>query len=170
MENIMRQPMIGKLIVNISVGTSGESLERAMEILRKLTGREPCKRAAKRTIKQFGIQKGEPIACMVTLRGGRASEFLRRAFKSVDNKLSRSNFDEHGNFSFGVKEHLDFPDVKYDPKLGVVGMDICVTIERRGWRVTRRRVGKGKIGTKHRLTREEAIDFIKKSFGVEIIT
>jgi len=168
-ENPMLKPRIEKVTVNISVGKSGAPLENAAKILEELTGQRPCKRKAKKTIRDFGIRKGEPMACLVTLRGERANSFLERAFKVIDNKLSMKSFDDQGNFSFGVKEHIEIPGTKYRPELGIYGMDISVTLGRPGYRVKRRHRVKSKVGPKHLLTREEGISFVRGEFGVEIV-
>jgi len=168
--NPMLKPRIEKVVVNISVGKSGEPLEKAAKVLEELTGQKPCKRKARKTIRDFGIRKGEPIACLVTLRKERALEFLKKALEAIDNKLSKSCFDEHGNFTFGIKEHIEIPGMRYDPELGIFGMDVCVSLCRPGQRVRYRRIErKKKIGKHHRLIPEEAMLFIKELTGVEIV-
>jgi len=164
----MLKPRIEKVTVNMSVGKSGEPLEKAGKVLEQLTHQRPCKRKAKKTIRDFGIRKGEPITCLVTLRGERARDFLKRAFQAVDNKLSNYSFDHYGNFSFGIKEHIEIPGTKYVPELGIQGMDVSVTLVRPGYRVRRRRHARSKIGLCHLLKRDEATLFIKDDFGVEI--
>jgi len=166
-ENPTRNPKIDKVVVNVSVGKSGDPLEKAMKILEELTRQKPCVRRAKKTIRDFGIRKNEPTACLVTLRGGRAKEFLGRALQAVDNKVPRTSFDKHGNFSFGIKEHIDISGTRYSPELGIIGMDISANLERQGYRVKRRRRAKSGIGSKHLLTANEAESFIGKEFGVE---
>jgi len=168
-ENPMLKPRIEKVVVNISVGKSGEPLEKASKILEELTGQKPCRRKAKKTIRDFGIRRGEPIACLVTLRGGRAEEFLKKAFQAVDNKIQSRSFDKLGNFSFGIKEHIEIPGTTYKPELGITGMDICVSMERPGYRVKRRRRARSKVGSSHLLTREESILFVQEKFGVEVV-
>jgi large subunit ribosomal protein L5 len=152
----------------MAVGKSGEPLEKAAKVLEQLTGQKPCKRKAVKTVRDFGIRKGEPIACLVTLRNVRAREFLKRALEAVDNKISWERFDNRGNFSFGIKEHIDIPGTKYVPELGIHGMDVSVTLFRPGQRVKRRHHAKSRVGAKHLLTPEEAIIFVKDEFGVEI--
>lgn len=164
----MRKPGVGKVVVNISTGQSGEPLNRAMTILEKLTGQRPCIRRARRTIRTFGISKNEPMACMVTLRGERAEAFLERALDAVGNRVSPRSFDRHGNFAFGIGEHIDIPGTRYDPSLGIVGMDVMVSVERPGYRVARRRRARSKVGSGHRVTRDEAMEFIKNRFGTEV--
>ena len=163
-----REPRIGKVVVNITTGQSGEPLNRAMTILKQLTGQTPCMRRAKRTIRTFGISRNEPIACMVTLRRQRAEDFLKRALDTVGNRISPRSFDRNGNFAFGIKEHIDIPGTKYDPNLGIVGMDVMASVERPGYRVARRKRARSKIGRGHRITREEAIEFIRSRFGTEV--
>jgi len=167
-KNLMLKPRIEKVTVNMSVGKSGEPLERAAKVLEQLTQHKPCKRKAKKTIRDFGIRKGEPIACLVTLRGEKAKVFLSKALQTIDNKLSRKHFDNQGNFSFGINEHIEIPGTKYVPELGIHGMDISVTFGRPGYCVKRRRHARSNIGSNHLLTPEETTLFIKDEFGVEI--
>ena len=166
--NPMLRPRIAKVTVNIGVGESGERLQKAAKLLEQLTGQKPSVRRAKRTIRDFGIRRGEPIAVMVTLRRERAIEFLRRALQAVGNKLRASQFDEFGNVGFGIKEHITLPGVKYDPEIGVFGMDVVVTIERPGYRVARRRRARSRIPRRHRVTKEEAMVLLNELFGVVI--
>ncbi|MGQ9507243.1 MAG: 50S ribosomal protein L5 [Candidatus Bathycorpusculaceae bacterium] len=168
-ENPTLKPKIEKVVVNISVGKSGEPLEKASKILKQLTGQTPCKRKAKKTIRDFRIRKGEPISCIVTLRKQKAIEFLKKVLPVIDNKISKESFDNHGNFSFGIKEHIEISGVKYDPDIGIFGMDVCVSLSRPGYRVKNRRKMKAQIGAKHILTPQEAMIFVKDSLGVEIV-
>jgi large subunit ribosomal protein L5 len=163
------KPKIEKVVVNISVGKSGDPLEKAAKVLKELTGQTPCKRKAKKTIRDFGIRKGEPISCIVTLRKQRAIEFLKKVLPVIDSKIPKERFDKHGNFSFGIKEHIEIAGVKYDPEVGIFGMDICVSLNRPGYRVKNRRKRKAQIGAKHILTPQEAMIFVKDSLGVEIV-
>ena len=166
--NPMLRPRIAKVTVNIGVGESGERLQKAARVLEMLTGQKPSVRRAKRTIRDFGIRKGEPIAVMVTLRRERAIEFLRKALQAVGNKLRASQFDEFGNVAFGIKEHITIPGVRYDPEIGVFGMDVVVTVERPGYRVARRRRARSRIPRRHRVTKEESMVLLHELFGVVI--
>jgi large subunit ribosomal protein L5 len=165
----MLKPTIDKAVVNISVGKSGEPLEKATKVLKEITGQNPCKRKAKKTIRDFGIRKDEPIACIVTLRKEKAREFLKKVLPIIDNRFSKESFDDHGNFSFGIKEHIEISGVKYDPDIGIFGMDICVSLNRPGYHVKRRRRKKASIGSKHILTANESMTFVKDALGVEIV-
>ena len=165
----MLQPRIEKVVVNLNVGKSGEPLEKAFKVLKEIAGQTPVKKNAKSSIRDWGIRKGEPIACVVTLRRQAAIDFLKKVLPVVDNRISRSSFDERGNFAFGLKEHIEIPGVKYDPDVGIFGMDICVTINRKGDRVADRRKRKAKVGKKQVLTPEESVLFIKQTLGAEIV-
>lgn len=165
----MRKVKIEKVTVHIGVGQSGEALEKARKILNELTGQKPSSQRARRTVKDFGIREGEPIACKVTLRGENAAQFMRRALDAVGNRLSESNFDTQGNFAFGVKEHIEMPGTKYVPELGIVGFDVIVTMERPGFRVKRRRIRQTKVGRSHLITKQEAINYVRTTFGTEIV-
>ncbi len=166
--NTMLRPRLEKVTVNMSIGKSGEPLEKASKILEQLTEQKPSKRKAKKTIRDFGIRKGEPISCLVTLRGEKSRAFLIRVFKAVDNKVSKDSFDSSGSFSFGIKEHIDIPGTKYMPELGIFGMDVCVSLARAGYRVKRRHRAKSRVGAKHILTPEEGMIFAREELGVEI--
>jgi large subunit ribosomal protein L5 len=165
----MLRPRIEKVVVNLNVGKSGEPLEKANTVLKEITGQTPMKRKAKKTIRDFGIREGESIAVVVTLRKQKAIDFLKKVLPVVDNKVSKSSFDVRGNFAFGLKEHIEIPGVKYDPEIGIFGMDVCVSVNRPGQRVKIRRKQKQSVGTKHLLTPEESIAFVKQTLGVEIV-
>lgn len=164
----MLKPHLEKVTVNMAVGKSGEPLEKAVKVLKQLTGQKPYYSKAKKTVRDFGIRKGESIACFVTLRKAKTIEFLKKALLAVDSKISQGNFDRVGNFSFGIKEHIDIPGTKYVPELGIHGMDVCVTLARPGQRVKRRHHAKSKVGARQILTPEEAMLLITEEFGVQI--
>lgn len=165
--NPMREIRIEKVTINIGCGEPGEKLEKAKTLLEKLTNRKIIlTKTKKRTT--FGTPKGRTIGCKVTLRGKDAKEFLKKAFDAIDNKLKNNSFDTQGNFSFGIKEHIDLPGVHYDPEIGIYGMDVCVTLERRGYRIKRKRISH-KVGKKHLIKPEEAREWVSKIFGVQIV-
>ncbi len=166
--NPMRELRIEKVTVNIGVGKSGEPLEKAKKVLNQITNRTPCSRRAKKTIKEFGIRQGEPMACAVTLRRDNARNFLKKALEAAGNKLSKSSFDKYGNFGFGIKEHIEIPGTKYIPELGIFGMNVNVTFERPGFRVKRRAIGRSDVGKGHLVSRDEAVGYIRSNFGTEI--
>jgi large subunit ribosomal protein L5 len=164
----MREPRIAKVIVDVCTG-GGEPLAKAATILENLTGQTPVESKARQTVRDFGIRRKEPIAVRVTLRHKKAEQFLAKALKAKDEVLLIKNWDLDGNFAFGISEHIDIPDVKYDPQLEIQGMNITVCIERPGFRVKRRRRKQTKVPYRHRLTAEESMVFVKNKFGIEIL-
>ena len=166
--NPMRRIEIEKVTLNIGVGEGGEKLAKAERLLAKLTGEKPVRTSAKRTVREWGIRKDEPIGCKVTLRGEKAEQILRRLFEAVDKRLNRRAFDGNGNFSFGIKEHIDIPGVEYDPEIGILGLDVCVTLKRPGYRIKYRRRQPRKIPSKHGIGVEEAVNFVMDHLGVQV--
>lgn len=164
----MRKPHVAKIVIDICTG-GGEPLNKAGAILEQLTGQSPVESRAKQTVRDFGIRRKEAIAVRVTLRHEKAREFLTRALKAKENVLLIKNWDDDGNFAFGISEHIDIPGVKYDPQLGIQGMNITVCIERPGFRVKRRRRRRTKVPYRHRLTPEESMIFVRQEFEVEIL-
>ncbi len=166
--NPMKEVRIEAVTVNMGVGKSGEELDKAKTILQQITGSKPVKTRAKVKQPKWDIRPGLEIGVKVTLRGSKAEEFLRKALSAKDNVLLRKNFDRNGNFGFGIKEHIELPGVKYDPKLGIVGFDVIVSLGRKGYRIKRRKYKKKKVGQKHRVSKEEAIQFVKEKFNVKV--
>lgn len=164
----MRRIFIWSVAVNMGVGQSGEKLERAAKVMAELTGHTPSYRPAHKTIKDFGIRRGEPIGLLVTLRKNEAVWFLLRALAAVDFTLREESFNA-GNVSFGVREHILVPGAVYNPALGIFGFDVAVTLARPGYRVQYRRRARSSIGKSHRITREETIKFFQEVLGVKVI-
>ena len=168
-ENKMREPRIDKIVVNIGVGDAGDKLAKAEKVLQMLTKQKPIRTISKTTNKDLGIRWGMPLGVKVTIRKKAAEEFLKAAFWVRENRMTGYSFDPEGNFSFGISDHTDFPGQKYNPEIGIFGMDVCVTMVRKGWRVRNRRKARRKIPTKNKLTEEEVKDFLIKSYSVEFV-
>ena len=164
----MKEVMIDKITLNIGVGEAGEKLNKAVKLLTHLTGEKPIQIGAKSRIPTWSIRPGLPIAAKVTLRKAKAERMLQRLFVAVSNKISARKFDTFGNFSFGVKEYLEIPEAKYDPEIGIIGLEAAVTLKRKGYRVKERALRKAKVGKKHQVSREDAIKFIQEKFKVEV--
>lgn len=166
--NPFRKPKIEKLTINIAVGEAGEELNKASRILELLTNKKPVILKAKKSVKDFNLRKGQSIAVKVTLRGESAITFLKRVLFVSDNRILRSSFDNFGNFSIGVDEHIKLPNVKYIPELGITGFNVSVRIVRPGYRIKTRRKQRSKIPKKHYISKFEAIHFMEKT-GAEIV-
>ena len=165
--NPMKEIKISKVVINIGVGKSGDPVEKAKNALSELTGKTPSVRGAKKSVRDFGIHKGEPIGAMVTMRRTDATNFLRRIMESKGNVIKNSSFDNNGNISFGIHEHIDIPGTKYNPDIGIFGMDVCAALTRPGYRISKKR-NPSKIGKNHKITKDESIEFFKAQFGVEV--
>ncbi|HXG07833.1 MAG TPA: 50S ribosomal protein L5 [Nitrososphaera sp.] len=167
-QQVMKKISVDKVVINIGVGKSGDPIERAKKALVELTGQQPAVRGARRTVRDFGIHKGEPIGVVVTLRRDPAIEFLKRVLAAKRNVLKASSFDDFGNISVGIHEHIDIPGTKYNPEIGIFGMDVSIVLSRPGYRIARKSRRRGKIGKAHRINKDEAIAFFKQEFGVEV--
>ncbi len=168
-ENPMRIVRLEKVVVNMAVGKPGDRLQKSADVLKELTGGKPTFRKARDTIREFGIREGENISTIVTLRGAPAREFLQRALEAVGKKLRASSFDDYGNVSFGLKEHIDIPGARYEPELGIFGMDVTAVVTRAGYRVARRRRERATIPRNHRVSGEEASEFLRREFGIQLV-
>lgn len=166
--NPMREVYVEKVVVHMGVGEAGDKLTKATDLLKAITGNAPVRSNAKRTNVAFGIRKGAPISCKVTLRGEKAGVFLATALNIVERHIMPSQIDQSGNFSFGIEEHTDFPGMSYDPQIGIYGMDVNVVLARKGVRITRRFAEQRKLPQKQRVSPEDAIDFLSKRYQVEV--
>lgn len=162
-------PKIEKITINIGVGEAGERLKKAETVIKNITGHKPIETLSKTTNKDWGIRKEMPIGCKVTLRGKDADEFLKEALSTRENKMADYSFDDEGNLSFGIPDHTLFKSQKYDPNIGIFGMDVCITMKKHGYRIKHRRIATQKIPHRHRVKKEETIKFFCETFNVEVI-
>ena len=162
--HIMRGIRIEKITLNIGCGTAVKT-EDAKYIVENISGGKAIiTKTRKRTT--FNVPKNKPIGAKVTLRNN-CNAVLQRLLEAREVRLPASCFDSSGNFSFGVKEYIEVPGMEYEPKIGILGFDVCITLERPGYRVKKKKLSK-KIGKRHRITKEEAMKFINEKFGVEV--
>lgn len=166
--NQMRQIKIEKVTLNIGVGKDQSRLESAMSLLQSITGKKPVNTFTSKRIQEWGLRPGLPIGCKVTLRKEVAKAMLKKLLEAKENSLTGNNFDDNGNISFGIHEYIDIEGVKYDPKIGIMGLEVCTTLERSGFRVKRRSFMKRKVPPRHKISKDAAMDFLKTEFGVKI--
>jgi large subunit ribosomal protein L5 len=166
--NPMQELRIEKITLNIGAGDDKQKIEKSKKLLEMLTERTAVVTKSKKR-STFGVPKGKPLGVMVTLRKKDAEDFLKKALVAKENKISLSQFDRDGNFSFGIREYIDLPGVRYSHEIGMMGFDVAVTLERRGFRIKRRRIKKTQIPRKQKISREEAAEWLKNNFGAEVI-
>ena len=164
----MRGIGIEKVTVNIGAGKEPAVLEKGISLIKNLVGISPVKTFTNKRIPTWGLRPGLPIGCKLTLRNEKAQDILKRTLEAHGRRLSEENFDNEGNVAFGIKEYIDIPGAKYDPSIGMMGLQICITLGRPGFRIKRRAYMTRKIPRRHRITKQESIDFMKKNFDVAI--
>ncbi|MFB6182852.1 MAG: 50S ribosomal protein L5 [Candidatus Nanohaloarchaea archaeon] len=164
----MRQIKVAKVTINASAGEVGDEAEKAYDLLEQLTGKEPVRTESKPDSKTFGLREGLNIGAKVTLRDKEAREFLERVAPAIDNQVSEKAFDGQGNFSFGISEYIDIPEMEYNSEIGMRGLEIAVTLERPGARIKKRDHKPSEIGDKQRVSDEEAKTFVEEELGLEV--
>ena len=168
-ENPMKKISLEKVVLNMGLGRSGDIIQIAKNALQQISGKSPTAREAKETQRDWGIRKGEPIGVAVTVRGEDAKVLLKRLLEAKGNQVRGKSFDNFGNYSFGIREHIDIPGVKYDPKIGIMGLGISVTLTRPGYGIRTRSKHKASVGKKHIISADEAKDYLVKEFGVTVV-
>lgn len=164
-ENPMQIPRIEKVVLNIGCGTR-LNLDVAKTLLERIAGVKSVITKS-RTRSTFNIPKNKPLGVKITMRKKIAEDLLKRLLEANEMKLAKSSFDETGNVNFGVKEYIDVPGVEYDPKIPMIGFNVCVTLERPGYRTKRKSIRR-RIGKKHVLTAKDAMEFMVEKFGIKI--
>ena len=168
-QNLMKKIFLSKVVLNMGVGKSGDPIEIGKQTLIQITGKKPNARNARKSQRDWGIRKGEPIGVAVTVRNNDAVELLKKLLIAKDNKIKERAFDNEGNVSFGITEHIDIPGIKYDPKIGILGLEVSVSLARSGFSVKLRSKQKSRIGKSHRITKSDAVKFLTEEFGVQIV-
>ena len=167
-DNPMREVRLEKLVVNIGIGDKEDMYANAKALLEKLTGMQAVATRAKRREPELKIRKGQVIGAMVTLRGGTASELLKKALDANNNTLPESAI-ANNSVNFGISEYIYFSGIKYDSKIGMLGMNINAAFGRRGKRVELRRRNASRIAASHRnILRDELRQFVVQNFGTKI--
>jgi len=168
-ENVNRPIRIVKVVVNAGVGQSGEPRQKAERVLQMITHQKPIATRSHSTNRDFGIRAGQEIGAKVTLRGASAVDFLNRAFEARDRQLDPDSIDRNGNFSFGIADYTDFTGMKYDPEIGIHGMDVAVELGRAGYGVRERQVGARPIPKRLRSTKTDTRAYLAATFQVTFV-
>ncbi|MBC8251145.1 MAG: 50S ribosomal protein L5 [Candidatus Nitrosopelagicus sp.] len=167
-QNVMREIRLDKVVLNMGLGKSGDAVEIAKKALGQISDKKVNDRPAKKAIRDWGVRKGEPIGAAVTIRGNDGKELLKRLLEAKGNKINGRSFDKMGNVSFGILEHIDIPGIKYDPKIGILGLNISVRLARPGFSISARSKHKASVGKRHRITPDEAKEYLTKEFGASV--
>ncbi len=162
-ENIMRKIKIEKVV--LSVGGTGEGLEKGVKLLEMLSGKKPAKMKSRKRIPSLGVRPGLEVGAVVTIRKN-AGEVLKKMLAPMDNTLRKKQVSEN-TFSFGVKEYIEIPEVEYQRDIGIMGFDVTVVFIRAGRRVKLKKIKKGKIPKRQIITKEEIIKFMEDNFQTE---
>jgi large subunit ribosomal protein L5 len=164
----MKQIRVEKLTLNIGAGKDTQLLNKGVKLLQALTGIPPVKTITQKRIPGWGLRPGLPIGAKITLRGEQATSFIPRLLAAKELKLAERNYDNVGNISFGIPEYIDIEGAKYDPEIGIIGLQACITLERPGYRVKRRRNRTGVLDKRHVITKDEAMVFMQEQFKVQL--
>ena len=168
-ESPMKKITLDKVVLNMGIGKSGDIIQVAKRALEQISGKKPSTRNARETQRDWGVRKGEPIGVAVTIRGEDAVVLLKRLLEAKGNSINGKSFDNFGNFSFGINEHIDIPGVKYEPSIGILGLGISIALTRPGYGIRKRSKHKASVGKSHIITNQEAKDYLVKEFGVTIV-
>ena len=163
--NPMRKIELEKIV--LSIGGTGEELEKGFRLLKILTGRTPAKMQSRKRIPSLGVRPKLEVGVVVTIRKN-PEETLRKMLSALDNTLKKSQISEN-NFSFGIKEYIEIPGTEYQRDIGIRGLDVTVTFKRAGRRVKLKKIKKGKIPKRQAITREEIIKFMEENFKTKFI-
>jgi large subunit ribosomal protein L5 len=164
----MKQVRVEKLTLNIGAGKDAQLLNKGVKLLEAITGIPPVKTITQKRIPGWGLRPGLPIGCKVTLRGEEAEKLIPRVLASKEHLLAERNYDNNGNVSFGIPEYIDIEGAKYDPEIGIIGLQACITLTRAGYRVKRRRLRQATVGKNQVITKAEAMAFMNDRFNVKV--
>lgn len=166
--NVMKKIQIEKMTLNVGAGKDPKKLEKGVMLLKHLTGIDPVKTVTQKRIPTWGLRPGLPIGCKLTIRDQeRIKDLLTRFLKAKNNTLKESQLDDNGNVSFGIHEYIDIPGAQYNPDVGIMGFEVCITLRRPGFRVRVRKIQKRKIKKSHRISKQDAIAFMKEKFQIK---
>jgi large subunit ribosomal protein L5 len=165
----MRQIRIAKVVINIGSGDDKNKQENAKRLIEAITGAKPTDAISKHRLPEFKISKGQKIGAFATLRGANAVKVMKRMLEAVDNRVPENAITEN-SMNFGIKEYIDISGIKYDPKIGMLGMNVNVSFTRCGARVAQRKIKRASVKKAHReIPRAEIVKYLSDNFKVSTI-
>ena len=167
-QNVMKKIKLEKVVLNMGVGKSGDAIDIAKKALDQISGKKSNARNAKKPQRDWGVRKNEPIGVAVTIRNQDAKDLLKKLFEAKGNIVKGKSIDKDGNLSFGILEHIDIPGIKYDPKIGILGLNVTVRLIRPGFSIATRSKHKASVGKHHKISSDEAKEYLTKEFGASV--
>jgi len=165
----MRDIYISKVVINMGTGSDSNLHDNAVKMLNIISQAKPADSISKKRNPAFKVSKGQKIGAFVTLRGEKAMAIAQRLFNAVDNRIKASNISTN-SVNFGIKEYIDISGIKYDPKIGMLGMNVNIAFSRAGMRVMLRKAKRAIVPAKHSIiSKDEIKDYIKNKFNVEVV-
>jgi large subunit ribosomal protein L5 len=167
--NPMRNIRVEKVTLNVGAGKDQGKLEKGIKLLKLVTGVEPVKTVTMKRVPTWGLRPNLPIGCKVTIRNKKeVTNLLKKLVYAKHSRLKESNFDNNGSISFGIHEYVDIQGLEYNHDIGMMGLEVSITLERPGYSIKRRSLKTSKLGHKHKITQQDAIEFMKKEFDIKI--
>ena len=162
----MKKIRLEKVTLNCGAGTEPHRIDKTVRLLELISGGKAKTIVTKKRIPAFGVRPGLRLGCKITLRGKNKAELLKRLLEAIGNKLSVKQINP-GSFAFGVKEYIEIPGVAYQRDIGLLGLDVCVTLTRPGAGIERKKINKGSIPLRNKITKEETIKFMQENFNTK---
>jgi len=162
-KNIMRKIKIEKIA--LSIGGTGDGLEKGVKLLGMLSGKKPARMKSRKRIPSLGVRPKLEVGAVVTIRKN-PEEVLKRMLAATDNVLKKKQVSEN-TFSFGIKEYIEIPGMEYQRDIGIIGFDVTIVFTRAGRRVKIKKIKKGRIPKRQMISKEEIIKYMEENFGTE---
>jgi len=159
-KNPMRKIKIEKVV--LSIGGTGDGLEKGVKLLGILSEKKPARMKSRKRIPSLGVRPKLEVGVVVTIRKN-PEEFLKKMLAATDNVLKKKQISEN-TFSFGIKEYIEIPGLEYQRDIGIIGFDVTVVFVRAGRRVKIKKIKKGKIPKRQRISKQEIIKFMEENF------
>ena len=166
MINKMQEIRIEKIV--LSVGGTADNLDKGIKLMERITGKKAVRKISSKRIPTLGVRPVLAVGGIVTIRGEKAIELLRRLLAAEDNKIRRRQISEN-SFTFGIKEYIEIPGMQYQRDIGLRGLECSVTFIRPGKRVIRKKIKKGRLPLKQIVKKEEILEYLANKLGVNLV-